>query len=441
MDAGLPELADAAREHPLATAHALPSPAELERVQAAGEAALFSGRLRPATRRAYTTALRYWDTWHRICYGSPLPLFLPTMVAPDNDGALRPPPVNPEVVRNFIVHHAPRKDGDRITTWMPPAVRAGLKAAGVLGQRRVACRRPVAEGDTPALNPDGLILDQDLPSIATLKQRVDLLCAAHRKLGLPSPAYLDPRIGELLAAARTAAADLVPAALTHKKSPLLAEHIQKMAAGCEDDPIGLRDRAMLLVAFTSGGRRRSELVAMDFEHLTPFTDPGTGLDGYLWGLPRTKTTERQDAGTAALTTIIASEAAAALDAWLDILRAQGITAGAVWRRVRPQTGTHAPQPKPRIGRRMSDREYVRDVIVARARIHLADIFDTLDLAGHSVRSGFVTEGRKRGMDDADLMAMTGHADLRAFRGYYQVDAPLDEAARVLAAMRGARKRM
>jgi integrase len=87
--------------------------------------------------------------------------------------------------------------------------------------------------------------------------------------------------------------------------------------------------------------------------------------------------------------------------------------------------------QPRLGGRLSDKEYVADVLVARARRVLPD-FEDMDLGGHSIRSGFITEGKKQGLGDSDLMAMSGHTDQRTFSGYYQVDAPVQESARVLA---------
>lgn len=409
-------------------AHALPALAELEAVQREAEEALFASGVSTETKRAYTSALRYWDAWHRACYGSPLPLFQPAI--PGDDGLLRPPPVPSETIRAFLVQHGPRVVGNQVTLWMPADVRVQLQRAGVVGRRRVAKSKPVSGDGPAAVASGGLSIDSELPSFATLKQRVDLLFGAHRKLGLPSPGQLDPRIGQLMSAIRTTLADLVPTALTKKKSPLRAEDLARLVASCTDGLPGVRDRAMLLVAYDSGGRRRSEVVSMNVEHLQPFHDPATGLDGYLWGLPKTKTRERKDADTAAETRVIAGDAAHALDAWLDVLRHHGAAAGAVFRRI----GKVRKSGQPRLGARLSDKEYVADVLVARAKRVLPD-FDERDIGGHSIRSGFITEGKKQGLGDSDLMAMSGHTDQRTFSGYYHVDAPVQESARVLAKLK------
>ena len=183
---------------------------------------------------------------------------------------------------------------------------------------------------------------------------------------------------------------------------------------------------MLLIAFDSGGRRRSELVSMDFEHLAPFEDGE--LAGYRWSLPRTKTSQRTSADGAAQTLLIVGRAALALDAWLDALRERGIDAGAVFRRI-----TKRDEP----GLRVSEREYVREVIVRRAQACLPHA-DSLDLAGHSMRSGFATEALKAGAAASDAMAMSGHRSLKTFMGYYHVATPTDETRRVMRALGGAR---
>lgn len=414
------------------TAHTLPAPAELEAVQREGEASLFATGIRGETKRAYTSALRYWDAWHRACYGKALPLFQEPV--PGDDGVARPPAVPTATIRAFLVHHSPKIDQKHVTLWMPADVRHQLRQAGVVGLRRVAKSKPITDLGKAAVATGGRTIDPEMPSFNTIKQRLDILFGAHRKLGMPSPAHLDPRIGQLLAALRTTLADLMPTALTKKKSPLRVEDLARLVASCTDGLAGVRDRAMLLAAYDSGGRRRSEVISMDMEHLTSFHDAESNMDGYLWGLPRTKTQERQDASTAAETRIIAGDAADALDAWLDVLRQQDITTGPVFRRI----GKVRKSGTPRLGARLTDKEYVADVIVARARRALPN-FEELDLAGHSIRSGFITEGKKKGIGDSDLMAMSGHSDQRTFAGYYQVAAPVEESARVLTQLRKLRK--
>src|SRR6266702_5772787 len=52
-----------------------------------------------------------------------------------------------------------------------------------------------------------------------------------------------------------------------RKPALTKAPLEAMLATCTDGLIGLRDRALLLFAFASGGRRRSEVSAAVVEHL------------------------------------------------------------------------------------------------------------------------------------------------------------------------------
>ena len=90
---------------------------------------------------------------------------------------------------------------------------------------------------------------------------------------------------------------------------------------CDDSLRGLRDRALLLFAWASGGRRRSEVVRATIEN-TP-----RGEDGFLYLLRHSKTNQ---AGAAEDAKPIVGAAARA-QAWLD---ASGIAQGPLFRRIR-----------------------------------------------------------------------------------------------------------
>jgi integrase len=59
--------------------------------------------------------------------------------------------------------------------------------------------------------------------------------------------------------------------------------LEAMLGTCDDSPAGIRDWALLLFAFGSGGRRRSEVAAARVEDLLPVDG------GYLFHLRRSKT--------------------------------------------------------------------------------------------------------------------------------------------------------
>src|SRR4051794_39566068 len=52
----------------------------------------------------------------------------------------------------------------------------------------------------------------------------------------------------------------------HKQSALTKEPLQAVLATCDPSPRGLRDRALLLFGWASGGRRRSEIAGATMEN-------------------------------------------------------------------------------------------------------------------------------------------------------------------------------
>ena len=59
-----------------------------------------------------------------------------------------------------------------------------------------------------------------------------------------------------------------------KKAPAVADRIKAMVRGCQGTLAGKRDRALLLLGF-AGAFRRSELVALNVEHIEE-TAEGSG---------------------------------------------------------------------------------------------------------------------------------------------------------------------
>jgi integrase len=53
----------------------------------------------------------------------------------------------------------------------------------------------------------------------------------------------------------------------HKQAALTKEPLRAVLATCDDSPRGMRDRALLLFGWASGGRRRSEIAGATMENL------------------------------------------------------------------------------------------------------------------------------------------------------------------------------
>jgi integrase len=306
------------------------------------------------TVRAYAAALRYWAGWFQLRYRERLAL-----------------PVPAPVVVQFIVDHVERHtEAGTLVHDLPPAIDAALLAAGFKA-------KPGA------------------PKLPSVEQRLAVLSKAHQLRELANP-LRDPQVQELMKRVRRAYASR--GAVSQPKRALTAEPLAVMLATCGEDLAGRRDRALLLLSWSSGGRRRSEVTRVRVEDLERL-DAGT----FVFRLGQTKT---QQAGTAHDPTAakpLVGQAAHALIAWLS---AAQITTGPLFRRIRGCVVGEPLTP-----------QAVRNVVRDRARRAGLDP----DLyAAHSLRSGFMTEAGRRGVPLKEAMALTGHKSLAQALQYFQV---------------------
>jgi integrase len=149
---------------------------------------------------------------------------------------------------------------------------------------------------------------------ATVARRVSSLSAAHQALGAANPCT-DPALRKLLVKARRRPRPLPGVTAPARLAALGYEALAALLASCGEDLIGRRDRALLLLAWASGGLRRGQLAAARVEDLAPIEG------GYLFRPPL-----RPAAGVPAIPVL--GQAAAALSAWLA---AAGIAAGPLFR--------------------------------------------------------------------------------------------------------------
>lgn len=94
--------------------------------------------------------------------------------------------------------------------------------------------------------------------------------------------------------------------------------VQAILATCESSPIGIRDRALIRVLWSTGIRRMSA-VSMQIDKLE------TVPEGYY--------IEVEAKRDKLVPILICARAATALDVWLDVLRGGGFTAGPIWRKL------------------------------------------------------------------------------------------------------------
>lgn len=309
----------------------------------------------PNTMASYRSALRYWSAWYFMRYGQQMQL-----------------PVPVPCVLQFIVDHAERSTDTGLATELPDVIDVAMVNAGHKGKPG-----PLAHN--------------------TLVHRIAVLSKVHQLSELLNPCY-DAKVRELLSRTRKAYARR--GILPQKKDALTKDPLQAILATCDDSLRGKRDRALLLFAWASGGRRRSEVARADMKFLksvaTGFTYTLAYSKTNQAGLQRPEN-EKPLLGASAL----------ALKAWLDVT---GIVEGAIFRQVRKGE---------KLGNPLACAA-VRDIV--RYRCALAGIEG--DFSAHSLRSGFVTEAGRQNMPLAETMAMTGHCSVATVLSYSRAGASL-----------------
>jgi len=330
-----------------------------ESTRAAAEAFIAAGTA-ANTVRSYRSALAYWAAWLQLRYRRAL-----------GDGALPP-----AVAIQFIVDHLARPDGNGGWSHLLPAeLDAALVAAGVKGKSG-----PLA--------------------FSTVSHRLAVLAKWHRLNGRDNPCEA-AAVKTLLREARKAQSR--QGVTVRKKTAVVLEPLQAMLATCNDGVRGVRDRALLLLAWSGGGRRRSEVIGLQVEDLRRLD-----ADTWLYALGATKT----DTGGVRREKPLQGPAAQALSAWLTAAPA---SSGPLFRRL---------YKGGRVGSAGLSGDQVARIVKRRAQ--LAGLEG--DWAAHSLRSGFVTEAGRQGVPLGEVMAMTEHRSVTTVMGYFQAGSLLGSRA-------------
>jgi len=303
------------------------------------------------TQASYRAALRYWAAWFALRYHRPIAL-----------------PVLETVVVQFIVDHVQRQADDSLLHELPAAIDAALVSGGFKGKPGV-----------PALN--------------TVLHRIAVLSKVHALHNHPN-ACQAPAVRELLS--KTRRAHIKRGALPQRKAALTREPLEALLATCDDSLRGKRDRALLLFAWASGGRRRSEVTGATLENTRK-----VGQHRWIYTLAHSKTNQA-GVDRPENDKPIVGVAAQALEDWLA---ASGIRSGALFRRIRKGTSAAEPLSPAAV------RKIVQD------RCALAGLEG--DFSAHSLRSGFVTEAGRQNVPLGDTMAMTGHASVATVMRYFR----------------------
>ncbi|KAA0986297.1 tyrosine-type recombinase/integrase [Pseudomonas sp. ANT_J12] len=315
------------------------------------------------TVRSYRSALAYWSAWLQLRYGH-------------TQGST---PLPAAVALQFVLDHLarPLDDGG----WMhllPPTIDAALVDAGIKAKPG-----PLA--------------------FSTVSHRLAVLGKWHRINEWDSPCEA-PALKTLLREARKAQSR--QGVSVRKKSAMVLEPLQALLATCDDGVRGVRDRALLLLAWSGGGRRRSEVVGLQMGDVRPLD-----ADTWLYALGVTKT----DTGGTRREKPLRCPAAHALAAWLAAAPA---TEGPLFRRL---------YKGGKVGTGVLSGDQVARIVQRRAK--LAGLEG--NWAAHSLRSGFVTEAGRQGVPLGEVMAMTEHRSVTSVMGYFEADALLGTVRKVL----------
>lgn len=332
------------------TLPALPQTAGLSEADRDQLTQLFARGTPANTIRAWESDLAYIAAWRQARFGAE--------------------PVWPErenVALAFVLDHC--RDLSAVPTGDPTREAAeALIAAGL--RRTLAC-----------------------PAPSTLDRRIASWRAFHRMRNVASP-FEAPILRQTRAKARKAA-DRVPA--PKSAHPVTRDILYQLLDVSGPGLRGLRDRAVLCLGWASGGRRRSEIVALNTEDLDLKAFSSTGLIRML--LPGTKTTTKGD--TPRL--VLKGTPARAVVAWID---AAGLSSGPLFRRItRHDT----------LGRNRLSAAGVAEIL----RRLLRDAGLPEDFASpHGLRSGFLTQAAQDGTPLQAAMKLSLHRSAQQAQKYY-----------------------
>lgn len=227
-------------------------------------------------------------------------------------------------------------------------------------------------------------------SVSTIRRRVAAIADQHGSADLPNPAAAKPVKAILAGIARERG--VAPT----RKAALTIDLVRAVLRATAVDLHGLRDRAVILLGFHAA-MRRSELAALDVQDLS--FQP----EGIVVTIRRSKT----DQDAAGYEIGVPSHPDATIDAVAAVrgyLDAAGISSGAVFRTFSLAGALQA--------NRIDGRDVARIVQRAAKGARLGG-----DMAGHSLRAGFVTSAAKANVGIDRIAAVSRHKSPAILLGY------------------------
>jgi len=253
---------------------------------------------------------------------------------------------------------------------------------------------------------------------STVKRRLAHWSTLHRWRGLEGP-FASPA---LRAAVRMAVRASARPRRRKSKRAVTRDILDRLLATCGSDRLAdTRDRALLLIAFGSGGRRRSEIARLRVEQLSEeapvptdlLRDPASPrLPCLAITLGRTKTAQADDDARV----LMIGPPVEALRVWLERAR---ISKGALFRAIDPW-GV--------VGERPLTPQSIN--LILKRRCALAGL-DPKEFSAHGLRSGFLTEAVRAGVSLPEAMQQSQHRSVQQAASYYNdADRQRGKAARL-----------
>ncbi|MGE7471979.1 site-specific integrase [Bosea sp. NPDC003192] len=327
--------------------------------------------------RALASDLAYLEAWAIAATGSSLPWPTPEALA-----------------LKFVAHHLwdPRQRESDPAHGMPDAVATALRV-------------------------DGHLRVEGPHAPSTVKRRLAHWSTLHRWKGLSGP-FATP---SLRTAVRLAIRASTRPRRRKSKRAVTRDILDRLLATCRSDRLSdSRDLALLLIAFGSGGRRRSEIARLRVEQLSEESpvpldpnDPDSArLPCLAITLGKTKTAQADDD----VRVLIVGPPVEALREWLE--RAT-IDKGAIFRAINRWEG-------------LSDRALTPQAVnlILKRRCVQAGL-DPVTFSAHGLRSGYLTEAARNGVPLPAAMQQSQHRSVQQAASYYNdADRQFSKAARL-----------
>ncbi|KAB2669991.1 integrase [Ochrobactrum sp. RC6B] len=312
------------------------------------------------TLRALTSDLAYLEAWSMAATGRPLPF-----------------PAPEALLLKFVAHHL----------WRPQ-------------QREIEPEHGMPSTVEQVLRSQGFLRVSGPHAPATVRRRLANWSTLTRWRGLEG-AFSSPAVKSAI---RLAVRAINRPPSRKSASAITGDILGKLLATCSgEDLTALRDRAILMVAFASGGRRRSEIAGLRVEQFVKQVlvtdDDGSPLPSLAIHLGRTKTSGADQDEMVYLT----GRPVEALTRWLEAAK---IDKGSVFRKVDRWGNVSARALEPSAVNR-----------IVKQRAQMAGL-DASEFSAHGLRSGYLTEAANRGIPLPEAMEQSRHRSVQQASNYY-----------------------